>query len=298
VDYRDTCNYYMEDGKKKVLGMKSFAYDLGGVRTGQKIQGATTPRLTCNFNPRPKGVRTNLNLRSFLVAISRVKSIDHFRIVPMIDGDRLKLSYMKNFSMDSKLRILPMCYNENGDWIATSEDIIRWFDENDIPWRPKATNKHPLTEREQDILRQYPKMPSIDNIIVPEISETIESQSALPQSLRASANDEPDEISETNGLDQQQLLTPNIKRSAVRGVVTDDQRKKQRKTTDSVQGMSSSVVRKKRKSSDIIISDNRIDSSPTLKKTHLTPCHGYGSNQTGVRIDYSLDDFEEEKCIE
>ena len=288
----------MEDGKKKALGIKSFAYDLGGVRTGQKIQGATTPRLTCNYNPRPKGVRTHLNHRSFLVAISRVKSIDHFRIVPLIDGDRLKLGYMKSFSMDQKLRILPNCYNENGDWIATTEDIIRLFDDHDIPWRPKGTKKHPLTERELDVLRQYPKLHRIDDLSVPEISETIESQSTLPQSLRASSSNEPVEISESNGLDQQQLLTPNIKRSAVRGVVTDDQRKKQRKTTDSVQGTSSSVVRKKRKGSDIIISDNRIDSSPTLKKTHLTPCHGYGSNQTGVRIDYSLDDFEEEKCNE
>ena len=110
----------MEDGKKKLLGVKGFAYDLGGVRTGQKIQGATTPRLTCNFNPRPKGVRTNLNHRSFFVSISRVKSIEHFRIVPLIDGDRLKLEYMKNFSMDPNLKILPMCYNENGEWTATT----------------------------------------------------------------------------------------------------------------------------------------------------------------------------------
>jgi hypothetical protein len=288
----------MEDGKKKVLGMKSFAYDLGGVRTGQKIQGATTPRLTCNFNPRPKGVRTNLNLRSFLVAISRVKSIDHFRIVPMIDGDRLKLGYMKNFSMDPKLRILPMCYNENGDWIATPEDIIRWFDENDIPWRPKATNKHPLTERELDILRQYPKMPSIADLIVPEISEVIELSSTTRSSnLQASANEESNDMVEIEDLDQPQLLTPNAKRSVVGCISSDDHQRKKQKSASIIQGSTaSSVLGKKRKTSEITSLHKRTGSSPTIQSTKQTPCHGLDSNQTGLRINYSLDDFEDENC--
>ena len=156
MDFSTSCSYWPQEGKKLKLGYKMFPYELGGVRTGQKLQGATTPRLTCNFNPRPKGIRTNLSHRSFFVSISRVKSIDHFRIIPMIGGDRSKLDYMKKFSMDAKLHILPLCYNEHGEWVATTDDIVKWFDEYGIPWRPKATKKRPFTAKEVDILRRYP----------------------------------------------------------------------------------------------------------------------------------------------
>ena len=49
MDHYGRVNYYRQEGDKKILGVRQFSYDLGGVRTGQKIQGATTPRLTCNF---------------------------------------------------------------------------------------------------------------------------------------------------------------------------------------------------------------------------------------------------------
>ena len=140
------------------MGYNQFPYDLGGVRTGYKIQGATTPRLTCNFNPRPKGCRTNLYHRSIFVRISRVKLIDHFRLVPFLNGDKSTISYMKKFSMDPKVRILPRCYNDAGEWTATTDDIVRWFDEFGVAWRPKATRKHPLKPHEIEILRRYPDL--------------------------------------------------------------------------------------------------------------------------------------------
>jgi hypothetical protein len=60
--------------------------------------------------------------------------------------------------MDPKVRILPRCYNEAGEWIATSNDIIRWFDEFGVAWRPKATRKHPLKPEELEVLRNYPNI--------------------------------------------------------------------------------------------------------------------------------------------
>ena len=116
----------------------------------------STSRLTCNFNPRSHGMNTHLDLRSLFVSISRVKSIDHIRIVPMINGDRSKLNYLRKFSMDPKVRILPRCYNEHGQWIASTDDIIHWFDEFGIQWRPKATVKHPLNEFQKEINSRYP----------------------------------------------------------------------------------------------------------------------------------------------
>jgi hypothetical protein len=157
MDYTDSSDYYTNDGKKN-LYYNQFPYDLGGVRTGYKIQGATTPRLTCNFNARPKGCRTNLNHRSFFVSISRVMSIDHFRFVPFLNQDRSSIEYMKNFSMDAKVRLLPRCYNEDGEWTATTLDIVRWFDELGIPWRPKAKRGHPLSATDMEVLRNYPNV--------------------------------------------------------------------------------------------------------------------------------------------
>jgi len=156
MDHSCYSDYYTEDKSKKKLGYNQFPYDFGGVRTGYKIQGATTPRLTCNFNARPKGCRTNLNLRNIFVSISRVKSIDHFRLVPFLNGDISTIDYMKKLSMDPKVRILPRCYNDAGEWTATTDDIVRWFDEFGVQWRPKATKKHPLKLQEIDILRNYP----------------------------------------------------------------------------------------------------------------------------------------------
>jgi hypothetical protein len=106
-------------------------------------------------------MNTHLDLRSLFVSISRVKSIDHIRIVPLIDGDRSKLNYLKKFSMDPKVRILPRCYNRDGEWIATTNDIVKWFDELGIEWRPKATKKHPLNEHQKAINENYP-IPSPD----------------------------------------------------------------------------------------------------------------------------------------
>jgi len=142
------------------VGYVQFPYDLGGVRTGYKIQGATRPRLTCNLNPRPGGCRTNLDLRSLFVSISRVNSIDNIRIVPLINGDRSKLDYMRKFSMDPKVRLLPRCYNERGEWIATTNDIVKWFDEYGIEWRPKPTLKHPLNDFQKGINESYPRLSS------------------------------------------------------------------------------------------------------------------------------------------
>jgi len=154
------CLKYVSDGGNNPLnvGYVQFPYELGGVRTGHKMQGATRSRLTCNFNPRCSGMNTHLDLRSLFVSISRVKSIDHIRIVPLIDGDRSKLDFMKKFSMDPKVRLLPRCYNEKGEWIATTNDIVKWFDELGIDWRPKATKRHPLNEVQKAINEQYPRL--------------------------------------------------------------------------------------------------------------------------------------------
>jgi hypothetical protein len=86
-----------------------------------------------------------------------VKSIDHIRIVPLINGDRSQLDYMKKFSMDKKVRLLPRCYNEQGEWTATTNEIVKWFDELGIDWRPKATKKHPLNEIQKAINESYPR---------------------------------------------------------------------------------------------------------------------------------------------
>jgi hypothetical protein len=163
MDYTDCSDYYTNDGKMN-LYYKQFPYDLGGVRTGYKIQGATTPRLTCNFNARPKGCRTNLNHRSFFVSISRVMSIDHFRFVPFLNNDRSSIEYMKKFTMDAKVRLLPRCYDETGKWTATTDDIIKWFDELGITWRPKAKRGNPLSAYAMEVLRNYPKIADLKNV--------------------------------------------------------------------------------------------------------------------------------------
>jgi len=153
------CLKYVPDGGCNPLnvGYVQFPYELGGVRTGHKMQGATRQRLTCNFNPRCHGMNTHLDLRSLFVSISRVKSIEHIRIVPLIDGDRSKLEFMKKFSMDAKVRLLPRCYNERGEWVASTDDIVKWFDELGIDWRPTATKKHPLNDVQISINERYPR---------------------------------------------------------------------------------------------------------------------------------------------
>ena len=280
----------MEDGKKKLLGVKGFAYDLGGVRTGQKIQGATTPRLTCNFNPRPKGVRTNLNHRSFFVSISRVKSIEHFRIVPLIDGDRSKLEYMKNFSMDPKLRILPMCYNENGEWTATTEDIIRWFDDHEIIWRPKGTNKHPLTQRELEILRLYPKLPPRESSLAEGILED-NIQSNLTQSSALESSDDVGSIAMAELEDSEPFQRSSS--SQVSSFASPERQRKKKKSTSTIQRTTSNELVKKRKNSEITSSYRCTESSPTVQSTQQTPCHGKGSSKSSERINFSLNAFEE-----
>jgi len=159
------CLKYVSDGGRNPInvGYVQFPYELGGVRTGHKMQGATRTRLTCNFNPRCSGMNTHLDLRSLFVSISRVKSINHIRIVPMIDGDRSKLDFMKKFRMDPKVRLLPRCYNEHGEWTATTNDIVKWFDELGIDWRPKATKQHPLNEIQKAINEQYPRLPTANS---------------------------------------------------------------------------------------------------------------------------------------
>jgi len=164
MDHTDYSDYYVPDDGKKKLFYSQFPYDLGGVRTGYKIQGATTPRLTCNFNARPKGCRTNLNHRSFFVSISRVMSLDHFRFVPFLNNDRSSIEYMKKFTMDAKVRLLPRCYDETGKWTATTDDIIRWFDELGIAWRPKAKRGNPLSAYAMEVLRNYPKIADLKNV--------------------------------------------------------------------------------------------------------------------------------------
>ena len=286
----------LEDGKKKVLGIKEFPYDLGGVRTGQKIQGATTPRLTCNFNPRPKGVRTNLNHRSVFVSISRVKSIEHFRIIPLIDGDRSKLEYMKNFSMDPKLRILPMCYNENGEWAATTDDIIRWFDDHEIVWRPKGTNKHPLTQRELEILRLYPKLPSReDSSAVEKVPEDIQSNHTQSSVLDSSNHVGPIAGAELDDMDPAHRLNLSTKRPDIGSFASPQSQSKKKKTFRAIQRAApNELVGKKRKNCEITTSiHSRHASSPMNQSTQQTPCHGIGSSQLGERINFRLDDFDE-----
>ena len=284
----------MEDGKKTLLGVKGFAYDLGGVRTGQKIQGATTPRLTCNFNPRPKGVRTNLNHRSFFVSISRVKSIEHFRIVPLIDGDRLKLEYMKNFSMDPKLRILPMCYDENGEWTATTEDIIRWFDDHEIVWRPKGTNKHPLTQRELEILRLYPKLPPREHsLAAEELPNDIQSNH-----MQSSALDSSNDVRSVAGAELEHMepvhrFSSSTKRPDIGSFASPQSQSKKQKSSVTIQRATSSELGKKRKRCDITSFHSHPASTPTNQSTQQTPCHGIGSSQLGERINFRLDDFDE-----
>jgi len=158
MDHSSSIKYIPDGGSNPLhVGYVQFPFELGGVRTGHKMQGATRKRLICNFNPRCSWMNTHLDLRSLFVSISRVKSIDHIRIVPMIDGDRTKLDFMKKFSMDPKVRLLPRCYNEKGEWVATTDDIVKWFDELGNDWRPKATRKHPLNDTQISINERYPR---------------------------------------------------------------------------------------------------------------------------------------------
>jgi len=162
MDHRESLKYVADGGSKLNVGYIQFPYNLGGVRTGHKIQGATRPRLTCNFNPRPDGVTTHLDLRSLFVSVSRVNSIDNIRIVPLINGDRSKLDYMRKFSMDPRVRLLQRCYNERGEWVATTNDIVKWFDELGIEWRPKSTKKHPLNDSQIAINERYPRPSAVN----------------------------------------------------------------------------------------------------------------------------------------
>jgi len=59
--------------------------------------------------------------------------------------------------MDPKVRLLPRCYNERGEWTATTNDIVKWFDELGIEWRPKATRKHPLNDLQIAINERFPR---------------------------------------------------------------------------------------------------------------------------------------------
>ena len=156
MDHSIPFNFIDAEGKPLIVRYTQFAYELGGVRTFQKVQGLTTDRNTMNLNPRTQGIRTNICHRSVFVGMSRVKMLEHFRIVPLHDGDRSVLNYMLKFSMDPKVRILPQCYNENGEWIATTADIVRMFDENQIEWRPKGKKGYPLSEELLAINRKWP----------------------------------------------------------------------------------------------------------------------------------------------
>jgi hypothetical protein len=256
MDYSDYSDYYTEEKEKKKLSYNSFPYDLGGVRTGYKIQGATTPRLTCNFNARPKGCRTHLSHRSFFVSISRVKSIDHFRFVPFLTDDRAAISYMKKFSMDPKVRILPRCYNEAGEWTATTNDIIRWFDELGVAWRPKATRKHPLRPEELEVLRNYPNMfeqskreeqireksritklsnnsrrkKDADETLLKEDTTILERDAEILKSIRLNDNGQVKIVSTSEVYQDQVTATPTLNTRKI-----DDRRKKQKKEESPLQ---------------------------------------------------------------
>jgi hypothetical protein len=71
---------------------------------------------------------------------------------------------MKKFSMDAKVRLLPRCYDETGKWTATTNDIIKWFDELGIAWRPKAKRGNPLSAYAMEVLRNYPNIADIKKI--------------------------------------------------------------------------------------------------------------------------------------
>lgn len=94
---------------------REFPYQYNFVNTEYKVQGQTLNRIISVLRPTPSNSFKPLVINGFMVRLSRVRRLDHHKILPV--GSRDELLYLKKLSYSPDLKRFLEAYNDDGVWI-------------------------------------------------------------------------------------------------------------------------------------------------------------------------------------
>ena len=112
--------FTQNDGTTTILKYTHFEYEISTASTVHKMQGDTLPAIILELNRRPIGLKL-LELASYFTSLSRVKSYDDLRIMPLRDNNNL--DYLLLLHQDKK-HVRYMSHLENGYFVHDAKNKI------------------------------------------------------------------------------------------------------------------------------------------------------------------------------
>jgi hypothetical protein len=142
-----------------LLRYKIFPYEHNFVCTEFKVQGQTLSRIISVLRDNPTTSFKNLSINGFLVRLSRIRLLLHYKILPVKSKD--DLMFLKNLKYSDDLKKFLNAYDKEGKWIDPITDIEK------IKYNDQLSDKKfckSVSDRKKNLNKEIINNPKKNNI--------------------------------------------------------------------------------------------------------------------------------------